>query len=662
MKFKRADVKHEHYAKHFQPNGFKRKSRTKVNTVTTPSPPISESSALNWLFEESSFENNQIQLINSTIFDNQANSMLMELLGSNLDQFPSVLINFSAVSPELLALYVDAIPQLVQHPDFISSSLEYCLTVYWEIFHVQFPILHKPSFNTLAVSPLLTLSMIMMGAVLSYSSQTASPLIDASGLSLLIGSELRWLIFRHRRPNKSDPWELQSLLILEVYEKHYANRDLHERSSIHQAAKIEMMKRSTLLGGDPYSSESMSSAELKQAQNEVLLAKWVAAESMKRCLLMSFVFDLTSSIISSHCSSLFVDKLKLSLPCDDIIWEADLSTLKNIALPQKPPSIRSCFNKLLQGEKIEASSFGNKVLFHAITSLIIQLEQRDDTLSLINGLKPDILNDNWRLKISFALDSWKFNINQGSCCNIDSLLIDLRVRNKPTTKYFELNEPRCKMPVYHMAHIRLHIINHDLLIYAGVPARMNVVANKQDYDNVAERMVKWANSVNGRMGVIHAYLCLFECLLPVDQGDIDYKPATDPIPERPHVIVDSCLTIWGYNFVLWGPESDRYNSGELAFKESGSEYLSRMKSILGTALAENNAQDFYLSVKRLAKSLLTVPNTRNLAGFMNEMSRIYSQCFWTLGQEYSRLFASCAERSMGRGEVFCANMYKESIV
>ncbi len=67
---------------------------------------------------------------------------------------------------------------------------------------------------------------------------------------------MRWLIFKHRSPGASEPWEIQSLLILEVFEKHYSSRDLHERSSVHYAAKIEMMKRSTVLGGDPYATES----------------------------------------------------------------------------------------------------------------------------------------------------------------------------------------------------------------------------------------------------------------------------------------------------------------------------------------------------------------------------------------------------------------------
>lgn len=653
MKFKRADVKKEHYDKHFIPNGFKRKKPLKP--VAPPQRTFGSLEAqtpdLNWLLGDISSDN-QTQLINPSIFENEANTMLMDLLGSDMKHINTMLINATSVSQELLDVYASLIPELANHPDFLIPTLELCLSVYWELFHIQFPILHKPLFNTLSAPPILTLAMILMGATLSQASETTT-LIDPIGLALIAGTELRWLIFRQRMPGTSEAWELQSLLILEVYEKHYANRDLHERSSVHQAAKIEMMKRSTLLGGDPYANDRLSSADLKHTESVTLLNKWVAAESMKRCLLMSFIFDLTSSIISSHNSLLFLDKLRLPLPCDDIIWEADLNSLKNIPSPEKPPTIRNCFNRLLQGESFEIGSFGKRVLFHTLTSMILQLEQKDDIMSLFNGRKADILNDEWRVKAAYALDLWMFNVAHQSCCVIDNLLTDIRVRDHPNTKYFGLNEPKCKLPIYHMTHIRLHIVNHDLLVYAGVPARMNVVANKADFHNVEKRMIEWAKSINGRIGVIHAYICLYECLLSADEQSIDYRPKDDPIPERAHVIVDSCLTIWGFNYVAFGPESPVIGHP----KEVGFKYLRRIKKLFERIIVYSDPRLYYLSIKQLATSLESIENLHHVAGLMKVMHEIYSECSWGLGKEYSRLFDSCKERSMGRKEVFCLNMY-----
>lgn len=598
------------------------------------------------------------RLPSSLIFESSPNSMLSELFKADFDTAFTFPTNSSLVTLEMMATFVHLIPSLVQFPDFNIPSLEYCLKFYWSIFHVQFPIVHKPSFNSLTAQPLLVLSMIMIGSILSCSAREV--LKDPSGFSIEIGKELRWLIFKNRKHGSSQPWELQSLLILEVYEKHFANRDLHERSSVHHAAKVEMMKRSTVLGGDPYASESRSSTDLKENQGEILWNKWVAAESMKRCALMSFCFDLTSSIISSHNSILFVDKLKLALPCDDLLWEASLNNFKDFSLPAKPDSIRDCLGKLLRGQHIETTSLGKKVLFHCLSSLILQFESKDELVSLISGVEHDILKDAWREKLSYALDVLKYNIDKGCCSNIENLLLNVNAiqNNDLGALYFQDNDSKCKFPSYHMAHIRLHMVNHDMLIYSGVPLRMNVESQIEDYDNVAIRMKRWASSSNGRVGVLHAYLCLFECLL--DGKEFNYSPRLDPIPERSHVIVACTLIIWCYNFVMHGPESNYYYSCEgRVFEETAEEYLNRLRSLFMSLITpNNNAVEFHISVRKCATNLPQY-NTHYIAGFMNEMSVRFASCFWALGREYSRLFSGCKERSQGKKEIFCINMYKD---
>ncbi|CAG85667.2 DEHA2B16148p [Debaryomyces hansenii CBS767] len=592
------------------------------------------------------------------MFKNYPDAILLEIFNGDFETLSISQTSSSLLTSEMLKTLLHLVPNLVQFPDFNIPTFEYCLEVYWSVFHIQFPILHRASFNTSTAHPLLVVAMIMIGSVLSYSARDI--LKDPTGLSLTIGTDLRWLIFKSRKYGPSQLWELQSLLILEVYEKYFANRDLFERSSIHHAAKVEMIKRSTSLIGEPYVSETRSTIKSKENDGERLWNKWIAAESMKRCTLMSFCSDLTSSMISSHNSSLFVDKLTLALPCNDLLWEASFENLKSFTLPAKSDSIRDCLKKLLKGENIKADSFGKKILFHTLASLIIQLENKDEIVSLIGNIGYDSLKDRWRDKISFALDAWKYNVN-GACSDVKNLLIDSPTLESSILNplYLHLDDTKCKCPTYHMAQIRLHVINNDVLVYSGVPVSMNSRSSNEECQNVSIRMKRWADSLNGRIGVVHAYLCLIECLLSVDK--ISYLPRIDPIPERRHVMVVCSLTIWCYNYIVYGPESNQYLSEDkYSFKESAFHYLNKLKDkFCSIIIPSQNAIEFHLNVRKCAINLPQFENTHYIAGFMNEMSQLFDACSWSLGREYSRSFKVCEERSLGREEIFCNDMYKD---
>ncbi|CRK37090.1 hypothetical protein BN1708_020204, partial [Verticillium longisporum] len=63
-------------------------------------------------------------------------------------------------------------------------------------------------------------------------------------LSNFLAWHLRWEIFmdvNFRPPAKL--WVFQTLLLLELYEKMYSTRELHERAHIHHATTITLMRR-----------------------------------------------------------------------------------------------------------------------------------------------------------------------------------------------------------------------------------------------------------------------------------------------------------------------------------------------------------------------------------------------------------------------------------
>lgn len=687
MEFKRYDVMVSHYERHFKKrkvlnedqevNGAKSDSGQNQTSPAIEKQNILErdnvliqTGLIDWLinsnelFPEDTAEHNPSKLNNTCsklpstlILNNSPDDILLELFKSDLETTSISRASSSLLSSEMLKALLHLVPNLVQFPDFNIPTLEYCLEVYWNIFHIQFPILHRPSFNSLTSHPLLVVAMIMIGSVLSYAARDI--LRDPLGLSLTIGTDLRWLLFKSRKHGPSQLWE-QSLLILEVYEKYFANRDLFERSSIHYAAKVEMIKRSTSVIGECYVSESRSPIKLKENDGERLWNKWIAAESMKRCTLMSFCSDLTSSMITSHNSILFVDKLMLSLPCNDLLWEASFENFKKFTFSEKPDSICDCLKKLLKGENIKTDSFGKKVVFHTLASLIIQLENKDEIISLIGNIGYDNLEDRWRDKISFALDLWKYNVN-GLCSDVQNLVISSQKleNSNLNSLYLHLNDTKCKFPAYHMSHIRLYVAHNDVLVYSGVPVSMNIGSQNEYYENVSIRLKSWADSLNGRIGVVHAYLCLIECLLSVDK--ISYLARIDPIPERRHVMVVCSLIIWCYNYIVYGPESNQYFLGDnYCFKESAFHYLNKLKDKFNSIIIPSqNAIEFHLNVRKCAINLPQYENTHYIAGFMNEMSRLFNASSWSLGREYSRLFKGCEERSLGRVGIFCNDMFKD---
>lgn len=592
-------------------------------------------------------------------FEPFLNSALDELLESDLASIPTFDTNNTLITQDIKRAMLKLVPKLDDCRDFNHYALESCLNNYWDIFHVQYPILHKPSFNTISTPPILLLAMTMMDACFSLSMEQTA-LQEPMKMATTIGEILRWIIFEYRSPGASDPWELQSLLILEVFEKHYSTRDFHERSSVHQSAKIEMMKRSTLLGGDSHATSSKSVTDL-EAPTKDLLNRWIHAESMKRCPLMAFCFDLDSNIISGHQSTLYVNKLRLGLPCDDSIWVADMETIRKMELPKTPNLVISELKRLLKGEVIQTTSFGKRVMLSSLISLMIQFEQKDETTAMISDnylLNTNILKNLWRDKISYALDAWKFNVNEGNCCDINNSLVGLNFRkNLLITKHFDLNDTKRKYPTYHMAQIRLRVVNHDMLTYASVLLRMSVTVDLSDYRNVEQRLLSWADSIDGRISVVHAYMCLIECLTNSEDKKIDYRPETDPIPERKHIVNGSLLIIWSYNFIKRGPESRCYNEkGPIYFKEDRFSYLYRIKKELDDEIMNKSSFEYHVSIKRCAMKLESIESLNSIAGLFDEVSKCYDRCFWVLGREYSRLLTHCKERLIGK-EIFCLNMY-----
>ena len=88
---------------------------------------------------------------------------------------------------------------------------------------------------------------------------------------------MRWLIFSN--PDCKPPakvWVVQSLLLLETFEITSSSRALHERAYLHHGAKIQILRRSPILGGDPLKDDNEEGAYILKDE---LWKKWIEIES-----------------------------------------------------------------------------------------------------------------------------------------------------------------------------------------------------------------------------------------------------------------------------------------------------------------------------------------------------------------------------------------------
>ena len=576
---------------------------------------------------------------------------------------------------EILSNLANCIPSVQDHPDFVAQKLEWFLEVYWLVYHRQYPILHRPSFSSRDTPILLLLSMIMMGASLSKRTIATEniQLVDPDGLSNIIANPLRWLLFASEQakpPCKS--WVIQSLVILETYEITSSSRCLHERACIYNGAKIQLLRRSPILGGDP-----LKEVDSDTSRSKDLWSNWIESESMKRVALMSFYIDSVHAIVFGHPLNLFANQINLSLPCPDDIWEYNnVDREKASQSVAQTPLFCDALKILLQKEKLNVGPFSMQILLAGLINLLLQIEQN---ISQWSSFGWQSIQNNWRTSISSAIDFWKTQLPSRNCCSASSssyspyLIATVDPSIQPS---LATDNTRCNCPVYHAAQISMRMAHYDYIVFAGAPRRMNVPILSKDYEAVRLRIGKWATSHMGRLCVINSIILLCEVLLSpenhMEAVSYLYEPDRDPFIYRPNTVVSAVLSLWAYAFHLFGPESSFRSAGStiqisegcFPAMEDAPTYLSRIRSELkclsGRGFSELNqldANEYSEALSLYAEDLPNVKNLKNMVGLLSSLKKGYDKCYWSVGREYAKLLGNCIQRSLGSEVLSCHDMY-----
>ncbi|KAG0156616.1 hypothetical protein PDIDSM_3797 [Penicillium digitatum] len=404
---------------------------------------------------------------------------------------------------------------------------------YWYHFHAQLPVLHQPTFSADRTPNLLLLAIMAIGAA-TLDKIHGQPATEAAAeLASFIAWHLRWEIFMDadfRPPAKL--WVFRSLLLLEVYEKLFSTRALHERAHIHHDTTLTLMRRGSSLIGN----SSFATPETKGEDES--WATWIKAEATRRVAFAAFVLDSTHATMFGHSAKMVAHELRLPLPCDEALWAA--TSAAEVARVQsslqshgvRPIMFLDGLKRTLNGQPVRTNAFGRIIIMSGLLSVCWHLNQRDLQISSLGVGQTLGGRDKWRTALLRAFDNWRRDFDEAL---------------GPSTTSESRNV------LHGLAHMGSHVDIADLQIFAGAGRLMGRSITARDYGAAREKTEKWATKASARDATFYALKFLSACFLDPTTHPGENAARDDYLLNRPWVMYFAALVVWTYGFALDGP-------------------------------------------------------------------------------------------------------------
>ncbi|KAI0482534.1 fungal-specific transcription factor domain-containing protein [Xylariaceae sp. FL0804] len=475
------------------------------------------------------------------------------------------------------------------------TMMQHYILSFWMHFSDQLPILHKPTFSPDKTPNLLLLAVMAIGAACLDRTHSAEVTRAGAHLSNMLASNLRWAIFMHpefRPPAKL--WIFQTLLLLELYEKMYSTRRLHERAHIHHATTITLMRRGrsligkSLLDSPPNSREDrsggsgsrQSSASGPAHTPDEWWNHWITNEATRRAAFAAFVIDSVHATMFGHSTVMVAHEMRLPLPCDDRLWKAtsgaEVGRIESNLYSNgvKPISFLEGLKRTLGGQEVQTNPFGRQILMAGLLSVSWHMNQRDLQISSLGSNVTQALGgrDKWRGTLTKAFDSWMMDFHKSL------------QRSEPVLdpySYEKRNEANVvfesRTVLHHLAHMAMHVDIVDCQIFARAKRLLGRAIGQQDLSSAQRRMKDaWAPSAKARDAVFYALKFLCSVLLDTNHmpqqpdrygshnqpgissssgsgSSTEYVARDDVMLNRPWVLYFAALVVWCYGFALEGP-------------------------------------------------------------------------------------------------------------
>jgi hypothetical protein len=445
---------------------------------------------------------------------------------------------------------------------------------FWLHFHAQMPILHKPTFVADRTPTLLLLAVMAIGAATLEKIHGQAVTETAASLANFLAWHMRWEIFMDvdfRPPAKL--WVFQTLLLLEVYEKMYSTRALHERAHIHHDTTLTLMRRgSSLIGRSAFDSPasfredraSHSAPATEGGERDDSWSHWIRTEATRRVAFGAFVMDSIHATMLGHSAKMVAHEMRLPLPCDEALWSA--TSAAEVARMQtslqsngvKPTMFLDGLKKTLTGQKVRTNAFGRTILMAGLLSVSWHMNQRDLQVSSLGVAQALGGRDKWRSSLLRAFDNWKRDF--------DDALAETGQRGgynglfPPQYCVDEDDIFESRTVLHHLAHMASHVDIVDCQIFAGAGRLLGRSITPKDYSTAREKMTdRWATKASARDATFYALKFLCRVLLPVPEGRLSssvvagYSAREDFLLNRSWVVYFAALVVWSYGYALEGP-------------------------------------------------------------------------------------------------------------
>lgn len=449
-----------------------------------------EPDLIQWLFSDAVMSNTKDPLLSPSFFESPVDIQ-------TLFSPPSVLEDgqISEVTFSKLYSYLPVDPQ----QDGSLPQLQGYINKYWDYFHPQYPLMHRPSFDPNNCPLGLLWTLILIGAAYDHS----------NAFSNRICEHLRFAVFQS--PDFNPPaalWVIQALLIIEIYEKTISTRKYHERAHIHHAATIQLIRRGSNLFDDTESNEPDP------------WHKWIHAEARKRAALMAFILDVFDAALFGHPLMMSVHEIRLSLPCSESLWSEYPSEKAPLPRPSNQPFLGE-LKKTLNKKHVDTGPFGRRVLLAGLLCISIQMQQRDLQVSSVGW---GAFKNTWRDILTPAFDFWKrdhdMSLKKSSeqeQLRTQEVISEPALLDKLPTNLnsysFLLRTQGCTSPFYHLSHILMFTSILDFQVYAGCPSTFNHPIRKSEFDSAARRIKGFVQNICGKQALWHAVRFLREMFL-----------------------------------------------------------------------------------------------------------------------------------------------------
>ncbi|KAK7734977.1 hypothetical protein SLS53_007754 [Cytospora paraplurivora] len=535
-------------------------------------------------------EPQQVMAVNNLLDQNLPESVISEEKANEIFEFIKERFHENGRAPveHKRELFIDG--ERTDEHMLSRKMMQAYIGSYWVHFSDQIPILHKPTFSPERTPTLLLISIISIGAACLDKAYGQRVTVAGAELSNFLAWHLRWETFMDssfRPPAKL--WVFQTLIHLELYEKMYSTRELHERAHIHHATTITLMRRGRSLIGksaldsppnprdDSNGSRQSSTSGVAHTPDE-WWNHWITNEATRRAAFAAFIIDSIHSTMFGHSTVMVAHEMRLPLPCDEKLWKAQSGAeVGRIEANLMSNGIKSIpflegLKRTLSSQEVQTNSFGRMILMAGLLNVSWHMNQRDlQVNSLGNGVSSALGGrDKWRGTLTRAFDSWKADFDKS-----------LKRSGNPADPYRFGSSGRddanvvfeSRVVLHHLAHLAMHVDIVDCQIFARAKRLLGRAIGAQDLSSAQRRMKDiWAPSVRARDATWYALKFLCSVLLEENGtphpnsngfknqshvgGELPYCARDDVLLNRPWVLYFAALVVWSYGHALEGPCPD----------------------------------------------------------------------------------------------------------